>query len=94
MKELFGPFVPTKDLVTTVELTREVGEGNEVEEETYIEKVLADDDEIKVARDRFLACIFLAGVDRERYRDTIDELNNDFMGHGKEYPQDVQSMLT
>ena len=56
--------------------------------------MLADDDEIKVARDRFLACVFLAGVDRERFRDTIDELNNDYMRHDKEYPQDVQSMLT
>ena len=65
LEELFGPFVPTKDLITTVELTREVGEGKEVEEETYTEKVLADDDEIKVARERFLACVFLAGVDRE-----------------------------
>ena len=94
LEELFGPFVPTKDLITTVELTREVGEGEEVEEETYTEKVLADDDEIKIARDRFLACVFLTGLDRERYRETIDELNNDYMPHGKEYPQDVQSMLT
>ena len=76
---MFGPFVPTRDLVTTVELTREVGEGKNIEEETYTEKVLADEDEIKVARDRFLAFVFLAGVDRERYRDTIDELNNNYM---------------
>ena len=55
--------------------------------------MLADDYEIKVARDRFLACVFLAGVDRERYRDTIDELNNNYMRRGKEYPQDVQSMM-
>ena len=54
LEETFGPFVPTKDLVAMVKLTREVGEGEDVVEETYTEKVLADDDEIKVARDRFL----------------------------------------
>ena len=42
LEEMFEPFVPTMDLVTTVELTREVGEGEDVEEETYTEKVLAD----------------------------------------------------
>ena len=38
LEELFGPFIPIRDLVTTVELTREVGEGDDVEEETYTEK--------------------------------------------------------
>ena len=37
---------------------------------------------------------FLAGVDRDRYKDAIDELNNDFLRHGKEYPADVSSMVT
>ena len=37
---------------------------------------------------------FLAGVDRDRYKDAIDELNNDFLRHGKEYPHDVPSMVT
>ena len=93
LEESFGPFVPTKDLITTVELTREVGEGENVEEETYTEMVLADEGEIKLARNKFLACLFLAGVDRSRYKDAIDELNNDYMRHGKEYPQDVQGMM-
>ena len=63
-------------------------------EETYTEKVLADDEEIKTARNKFLACVFLAGVDRQKYKDTIDELNNDYIRHGKAYPADVQSMMT
>ena len=42
LQELFGPFVPTIDLITKVELTREIGEGEEVVEETYTETVLAD----------------------------------------------------
>ena len=42
---------------------------------------------------KFLACMFLAGVDRDRHKDAIDELNNDYICHGKEYPQDVQRMM-
>ena len=64
LEESFGPLVPTIDLITTVELTREVGKGDEMVEESYTEKVLADGDEIKLARNNFLACMFLAGVDR------------------------------
>ena len=81
LEESYGPFVPTIDLITTVELTREVGEGDEMIEETYTERVLADEDEIKVARNKFLACMFLAGVDRDRYKDAIDGLNNDYIRH-------------
>ena len=81
-------------MITTVELTREIGEGKDMIEETYTEKVLADDEEIKTARNKFLACIFLAGVDRSRYKDAIDELSDDYIRHGKAYPADVQSMLT
>ena len=62
-----------------MELTREVGEGKDMTEETYTEKVLADDDDIKIARNKFLVCIFLAGVDRTKYKETIDELNNDYI---------------
>ena len=63
-------------------------------EETYTEKVLADDEEIKMARNKFLACIFLAGVDRSKYKDTTDELNSNYIRHGKPYPPDAQSMMT
>ena len=47
-----------------------------------------------LARDQFVACIFLAGVDRNRCKDAIDKMNNDFLHHGKEYPSDVSSMVT
>ena len=94
LEESFGPFVPTIDLVRTVELTREIGEGEDMVEETYKEKVLADDEEIKAARNKFLACVFLAGVDRTKYNDTIDQLNNDYIRHSKPYPPDVQSTMT
>ena len=63
-------------------------------EETHTVPVLADEDVIYKARKEFVACIFLAGVDRDRYKDAINEMNNDFLRHGKEYPPDVSSMVT
>ena len=30
-------------------------------------------------RNKFLACLFLAGVDRNLYKVVVDELNNDFL---------------
>ena len=93
LEESFGPFIPTIDLITTVELTREISKGEEMVEETYTETILADEDEIKLVRNKFLACMFLAGVDQIWYKDAIGELNNDYMRHGKEYPQDVQSRM-
>ena len=45
-------------------------------------------------RNSWHECLFLAGVDRDRYKDAIDEMNNDFLRHGKEYPTDVSSMVT
>ena len=40
-----------------------------------------------------MACLFLAGVDRRRYKEAIDEMNNDYLRHGKEYPTTVQAMV-
>ena len=40
-----------------------------------------------------MACLFLAGVDRKRYKDAINEMNNDYLRHGKEYPSTVQAMV-
>ena len=46
------------------------------------------------ARDAYLACVFLAGVDRVRYRDAVNELNNDYVAGNTTYPGDVMSMMT
>ena len=94
LEDTSGPLVPVKDVVRMVQRTRVVGEGDDAETETYNTVVLANEDVIKKARDQFMACIFLAGVDRDRYKDAIDEMNNDFLRHGKEYPSDVSSMVT
>ena len=76
-----------------IELTRTVQDGDEECDETYEETVLASKSEIHAARNRFVACLFLAGVDRKRYKEAIDEMNNDYLRHGKEYPSTVQAMV-
>ena len=86
IEDISGPLVPVRDVVKRVQQTRLVGEGDDAVTETYTVAVLADEDVIYKARDQFVACIFLAGVDRDRYKDATDEMNNDFLRHGKEYP--------
>ena len=54
----------------------------------------ATDDEQAKATNKFLACAFLAGVDRNRYKPVIDELNNDFLLGVTSFPEDVPGMLT
>ena len=94
LEDICGPLVPVRDLIKKVQQTRTIGEGDEAMEETYTVNELADEDAIYKARNQFVACIFLAGVDRDRYKDAIDEMNNDSLRHGKEYPGDVSSMVT
>jgi hypothetical protein len=48
----------------------------------------------KDAREKYLACVFLAGVDRERNTTVIDDLNNDFLVGKVTYPSDTSAMLT
>ena len=57
-----------------MECSRIVGEGDDEYEETYTEVALADEDSISRARDKFVACLFLSGVDRKCYKDAIDEI--------------------
>jgi hypothetical protein len=52
------------------------------------------DAEKKVAMNKYLACVFLASVDRGRYKEVIDELNNDFLRGTVSFPEDIPSMLT
>ncbi len=46
------------------------------------------------ARNRYLACVFLAGVDRVRYKEVVNDLNNDFILGKATYPADTTGMLT
>ena len=52
------------------------------------------DDVQTAARDRYLACLFLAGVDRKRYQHVVNDLNNDFILGKVTYPADTSGMLT
>ena len=47
-----------------------------------------------VARGKFLACCFIAGVDQERYGSMIDQLNNGFLTGQKSYPVTVEHAMT
>ena len=52
------------------------------------------EDEQTEARNRYLACLFLAGVDRIRHQDVVNDLNNDFILGKVTYPADTSGMLT
>ena len=45
------------------------------------------------ARGKFLACLFLAGVDRNRYKRAIDDLNNQYVSGEVKYPDSVTGMI-
>ena len=66
LEDGYGLLVPSKDMIRYEERTRIVGEGDEEHEESYTVPVLADKDDIQRARDKFVACLFLAGVDHRR----------------------------
>ena len=42
---------------------------------------------------RFAACLFLAGVNRQRFKPTLDALHNDYQLGKVSYPQDLPSMV-
>ena len=44
-------------------------------------------------RNKYYACLFLAGVDKGRYKKALDELNNDFLLGKINYPEDVAGMI-
>ena len=49
-----------------------------------------DEDE----RKKFIACMFLGGVDRRRYGKFIDEMNNSYVSGQDTYPKSAESALT
>lgn len=46
------------------------------------------------ARDAYLACVYLGGTDRNRHKQAIDSLNNDFLLGRTSYPKNVPAMVT
>jgi len=51
-------------------------------------------EEQEKARNKYLACVFLAAVDRDKYKKAVDDLNNDFLLGNTNYPEDVPGMMT
>ena len=52
-----------------------------------------NEDEQDAARNKLLACVFLAGAHRQQHKKAIDDLHNDFMSKEDNYPVDVTKML-
>ena len=48
----------------------------------------------KKTRDKFLACTFLAGVDRKKYGRVTSQLNNAYLAGQKNYPTTVEGAMT
>jgi hypothetical protein len=100
-ESLWGPLVPTIDKME--QLTFEDVEGeDDATKLQRLEQWVRDLQERQTtqmesdrkARDKFLACLFLACADRERYKDVIDDLGNDFSLGNINYPEDVGAMLS
>ena len=47
-----------------------------------------------ISRNKFLACVFLAGVDKKSYGKLINELNNAYLTGQKNYPVTVEGAVT
>lgn len=54
----------------------------------------AEAEEQSKAENAYLACLYLSKVNRNKYKQAIDDLNNDFLLGREVYPKDVQAMMT
>jgi hypothetical protein len=99
-ESLWGPLMPTIDRMDIAPF--EVLEGEEEAAkykrmEQWIketqEQLTSQAEKDGKARDKFLACLFLACADRERYKEVVDDLGNDFSLGNINYPDDVSGML-
>ena len=50
--------------------------------------------EQEAARNKHLACVFLAGVDRSHHEEAVNEMNNDCIAGNIACPEDVPSVMT
>lgn len=50
-------------------------------------------EEQEKARNKLLACMFLTGIDRDRFKKALDDLNNDFVNGKTNYPEDIPSAV-
>jgi hypothetical protein len=54
----------------------------------------ANDQDKKIARDKFTACLFLGAVDRSKYKKVLDDLNNEYLNDHDNYPKDVPEVVS
>ena len=97
-EDVWGLLIPTNSRVTVVPPTRSSDQETDPDRETFAEaattqtKMEPTEEEIKDAN-CFKACVFLAGVDRGRYKKVVDELNNEYVAGNIKYPEDVPEMF-
>ena len=56
-------------------------------------KLVSDSTDEDEVRNRFQACIFLAGADKPKYGKVVEELNNQFLSGQNNYPKSVEAMM-
>jgi hypothetical protein len=91
-ESMWGPLVPS------MAIRKEEIHFDEEDDDATRKKVLEEQAQLEAedrykARSKFLACLFLAGSDRERYKSVVDDLGNDYTLGKANYPNDVAGML-
>jgi hypothetical protein len=92
-ESLWGPLTPTTTKLQAADAAEDDQEEDQDEEERKKKQEAKREEEKMKARDKFLACLFLAGADRSRYKVVIDDLANEFTLGKVSYPEDVAGML-
>jgi hypothetical protein len=99
-ESLWGPLVPTIGRMTHIPFEDVEGEDEASKIQRMKQwmkeqekRVTTQGLEDEKARKKFLVCLFLASTDRERYKDVVDDLANDFGLGNINYPEDVSGML-
>jgi hypothetical protein len=100
-ESLWGPLCPTisklehaafEDVEGEHEATR-IQRLEQWVKDLHQERVATQTENDTTAREKFLACLFLGSTDRERYKEVIDDLANDYGLGNTKYPEDVSGML-
>jgi hypothetical protein len=91
-ESLWGPLVPTA-AIKRDEVQFDEEDDKETRKKVMEEQVQIDEEERSKARGKFLACLFLAGSNRETYKTVVDDLGNDFTLGKANYPEDIAGML-
>ena len=92
-EEVWGLLIPTK-LRSTAQATVEYQQNVDGSTTPVVAQApeFPTDDEVKYAN-RFKACLFLAGVDRQRYKKVVDDMNNEYVAGNVKYPESVPEMF-